>query len=89
MVTLRQNWTELSAHPELTRLIAAERSVGRDLISQGVLLRIWRLPGERANIGIWRAPNAAALDEQLDRLPLRRWLAAEILPLGVHELEKL
>lgn len=85
MVTLRQNWTELSTLPGL---IASERAVGRDLIDKGVLIRIGRLPGERANVGIWQAPNATALGEQLDRLPLRRWLAAEIVPLAVHELEE-
>jgi muconolactone D-isomerase len=87
LVTLRQDWSALRERPDLAELIAAERRVGRELMAEGVLRRIWRLPGQRANIGLWQAQDPTELTAKLDRLPLRRWLDAEVVPLAVHELE--
>lgn len=87
LVTLRQDWPALREHPALAELIAAERVAGRQLLEQGVIARIWRLPGQRANVGVWRASDATELVVLLDRLPLRPWLEAEVLALADHELE--
>jgi muconolactone D-isomerase len=87
LVTIRQDWPALRDRPDLSALVEEERRVGRDLIAEGVITRIWRLPGQRANVGIWQATDATALVAQLDRLPLRRWLDAEVLALADHELE--
>lgn len=87
LVTLRQDWAALREHPQLETLVAAEREVGRSLIRDGTIVRIWRLPGQRANVGIWRAADATALVAALDRLPLRRWLDADVVALATHELE--
>lgn len=87
LVTLRQDWPALRERADLAELVAAERQAGRELIAEGVLLRIWRLPGQRANVGLWRARDATDLHAQLDRLPLRPWLEAEVVTLATHELE--
>jgi muconolactone D-isomerase len=87
LVTLRQDWGALRDHPRLAELVAAERRIGRLLIEEGTLVRIWRLPGHRANVGIWRADDATQLVAHLDRLPLRSWLDAEVVALAAHELE--
>lgn len=87
LVTLRQDWTALRDRPDLDALVAAERQVGKALVDDGTIERIWRLPGQRANVGIWRVTDAAALHAVLQTLPLWRWLEAEVVPLAVHELE--
>jgi muconolactone D-isomerase len=87
LVTLRQDWPALREHPRRAELIEAERQVGRTLIELGTIVRIWRLPGQRANVGIWRADDATDLVATLERLPLRSWLDAEVVALATHELE--
>ena len=37
---------------ERSTLIERERARGRELLSQGVIQQLWRLPGTRTNIGI-------------------------------------
>lgn len=87
LVTIRQDWSALRDRADLADLVAAERRVGRQLISERVLLRVWRLPGQRANVGVWRATDPTALHGLLDRLPMRRWLDADVLALAAHELQ--
>lgn len=87
LVTLRQDWAALCDRPDLDALVAAEREVGKALVEAGTIVRIWRLPGQRANIGIWRVSDATALHAALETLPLRRWLEAEVVALATHELE--
>ena len=58
---------------ERAALIERERSRGRELLSQGVIRQLWRLPGTRTNIGIWSAADADALEEVLASLPIRQY----------------
>lgn len=87
LVTLRQDWAALRDHPELGAFTAAEREVGKALVRNGTIARIWRIPGQRANVGLWQAADATALHAALDTLPLRRWLDADVVALATHELE--
>lgn len=87
LVTLRQDWAALRDLPQLDALIAAEREVGKALVRDGTIVRIWRIPGQRANVGVWQAADATALHAVLDTLPLRRWLDADVVALATHELE--
>ena len=89
LVTITLDWSALRERPDLRDLIDAERQVGLELLADGVIRRIWRIPGRRANVGIWQADDASALVAHLDRLPLRSWLDADVVPLAVHELESL
>lgn len=87
LVTLRQDWAALRDLPQLDALVRAEREVGRALVRDGTIVRIWRMPGQRANVGVWHAADATALHAVLDTLPLRRWLDADVVALATHELE--
>lgn len=87
LVTLRQDWAALRERPDLDELVAAERRVGKALVEDGTIERIWRLPGRRGNVGIWRAGDATALHAALETLPLWRWLDAEVVALATHQLE--
>jgi muconolactone D-isomerase len=67
---------------ERTVLLERERSRGRELLSQGVIRQLWRLPGTRANIGIWSAADANALEEALASLPIRPYTEIDVTALA-------
>jgi muconolactone D-isomerase len=69
---------------ELARLVAAERVRGAELVAEGRIRRLWRVPGRRANWGIWEAHDATSLDAALASLPFFKWLDIEVHPLGQH-----
>ena len=68
----------------LAELIAAERVRAVELREAGTCRRLWRVPGRRANWGIWEAPDATALHAALTTLPLYPWLSIEVHPLAQH-----
>jgi muconolactone D-isomerase len=86
LVTLVQDWPALRDRADLADLVAAEHRAGGELLRAGVLSQIWRVPGQRANVGVWRADDATHLHTQLARLPLWPWLTATVVPLAEHEL---
>lgn len=86
LVTLVQDWPALRDRADLADLVAAERRAGGELLRAGVLRQIWRVPGQRANMGVWRADDATHLHALLVRLPLWPWLTATVVPLAEHEL---
>lgn len=84
---------DMSLPPDMTAgqrdaLYAAEERRTTALAAQGALKRLWRVPGTQANWGIWAAPDAAALKEVFDSLPLRAWIeVTEVHPLDPHPLD--
>jgi muconolactone D-isomerase len=76
--------------PERRRdgLIARERERGRELLEAGTIVRIWRVPGRRANVGIWSAGDATELHDAISSLPLFPWMSVEVAPLATHYLEQ-
>jgi muconolactone D-isomerase len=68
-------------------LIAAEHRRGEELIHQGVLVRIWRLPGRFANVSLYRAADATELHAALVSLPLWPYMDVRVEALAVHPLE--
>ena len=68
-------------------LTAAELARGRALQDAGSLVRIWRVPGRHANIGVWRAADATELHGLLATLPLFRFMDIEVQALACHPLE--
>jgi muconolactone D-isomerase len=71
----------------LSALQDAEAVRARELVAQGILRRIWRIPGRRANVSLWEAPDATALHTALSSLPLWPWLEIEVQPLATHPVE--
>jgi muconolactone D-isomerase len=68
-------------------LVAAEQDRARELIEQGLLVRIWRLPGRFANISLYRAADATELHAALTSLPLWPYMDVRVEALAVHPLE--
>jgi len=69
-------------------LVAAEAKRGRELIEAGTMVRIWRLPGRRANVGIWSAADADALHAAITTLPMFPYLDVEVTALATHPNEQ-
>jgi muconolactone D-isomerase len=65
-------------------LVAAEAVRARELAEAGILVRLWRVTGRRANVGIWRAPTCGTLHEALESLPLFPWLEIQVTPVSAH-----
>ena len=71
---------------ERRSLLEAEQAVGRQLVERGVIAAIWRLPGRRANVGIWHASDATELHGLISSLPLLPWMKVEVTELAMHDL---
>ena len=65
-------------------LYAAEAERAGALAEAGHLVRLWRLPGRRANWGLWRAADATELHEVLTSLPLWPYMDVDVNPLARH-----
>lgn len=65
-------------------LLQAEGIRARELAREGLLVNLWRVPGRRANVGIWDTNDATALHEALTSLPLWPWIEAQVLALAEH-----
>jgi muconolactone D-isomerase len=65
-------------------LYAAEAERARALTEAGHLVRLWRLPGRRANWGLWQAADATELHEVLTSLPLWPYMDVDVNPLARH-----
>ena len=80
--------TPADLDPErLAQLQKAEAERARELVEQGSLRRIWRIPGRRANISLYEAPDATALHAALSSLPLFPYLDIEVQALATHPVE--
>ena len=83
---------QVTLPPELSsgsrqELMGREEVRGRELMNEGVIRRIWRIPGRTANVGIWDAANPTALHEALSSLPMFPYIDARVTPLATHPLE--
>jgi muconolactone D-isomerase len=73
---------------ERAALQAAEAARGRELRDAGSIVRIWRVPGRRANVGVWQAADASELHELISSLPLFPWMDVRVSPLAEHPLSR-
>lgn len=83
---------EISLPPDMpagerTALLEAEARRGRELIAQGALVRVWRVPGRFANISLYRAADATELHALVSSLPLWPWMDVNVEALARHPLE--
>ena len=68
----------------LAELTAKEQVRAAELANQGILKKLWRRTGQRANVGIWQTPDANSLHAAIASLPFFPWLQVEIWPLSDH-----
>jgi muconolactone D-isomerase len=72
---------------ERAELKAAERERATQLRAEGVLKRLWRVPGRNATVGLYEAEDPARLHEALMSLPMAPWLDISVEPLATHPQE--
>ncbi|MER7196239.1 muconolactone delta-isomerase [Streptomyces sp. CB01635] len=84
LVTFAPAATEDATSQALGDATAAEAVRAKELAGQGHLVRLWKTPGERRALGLWRARDAAEMQTVLDSLPQAPWLSMETTPLSEH-----
>lgn len=84
LVELQVNWPASNDEASKAALVVAEETRGRELARQGLIIRLWRIPGRWANVGIWEAPDATTLHEAVSSLPSYPWLDVRVTPLAKH-----
>jgi muconolactone D-isomerase len=67
-----------------TQLREQEAARSRELARQGLLVRLWRVPGRRENWGIWKAADADQLHAAFVSLPLFSYLKITVHPMASH-----
>jgi muconolactone D-isomerase len=88
LVTIETRFPTTTTTEQRDEILARERERGRELIQQGVISRIWRIPGGGlANVGIWNAEDADELHSSITSLPAYPYMTTEVRPLATHPLE--
>lgn len=87
LVRFEINQPESMSPDERERLRVIERARAMELREQGVLKRLWRVPGRRAVVGLWETSDATALHEALSSLPMFPWMDVDVEPLATHPQE--
>jgi muconolactone D-isomerase len=84
LVHMTLRWPDSMEDAARNALTDAEAVRARELADEGRLLKLWRAPGQRANWGVWSAPDAEALHAALTSLPLWPWCQVTVHPLARH-----
>lgn len=69
---------------KIDEVYSAEGARGMELMNEEKLLRIWRIVGRRANFGIWQSDSLEELHENIQSLPLFRYMDIEVTPIIKH-----
>jgi muconolactone delta-isomerase len=65
-------------------LLQQEAACARELAAQGLIRSLWRVPGRRANWGIWVSDDCDKLHAAISSLPLFPFLTVTVHPLARH-----
>ncbi len=84
LVHIEVGWPADGDPAELDRLTAKERVRARELADAGIIRRLWRIPGRRANWGLWDAADATELHAAIASLPFYPWLSVDVQALAAH-----
>ena len=88
LVRQENNLPQLPAE-EAARIKSAERAYAQELRNQGILKRLWRIPGTRTAVGWYEAENATVLHDVLSNLPTFPWQSITVEALATHPQEQL
>lgn len=77
-------WPPEAGEARREEIAIAEAKRAKTLAEEGIIRRLWRIPGRRANWGLWEAPDATTLHQAIASLPFFPWLSVEVHPLAVH-----
>lgn len=88
LVNIKLRWSD-NMDPELRdRIIVEERAHAAELIKQGHLVRMWRVPCRFENYGIWNAQDATELHNIITSMPANPWMYdINVTPLARHPVD--
>jgi len=84
LVHIEVNWPADGDQQLLRSLVEQEAQRARELAAEGKIVRLWRVPGRWANIGLWRAEDASELHTAITSLPFFPWLEVAVEALARH-----
>lgn len=84
LVQIDVDWPPDGDDEELARLTSAERTRAQELAAAGIIRRLWRIPGRRANWGLWEVSDPTSLHDAIHSLPMFPWLRVSCQPLAAH-----
>ncbi len=84
LVEIEVRWPPDGDPKRRDALIAAEAKRAKELAGAGIIKRVWRVPGEWKNVGLWEAPDATAVHEAITSLPFFPWLSVKVRPMAEH-----
>ena len=88
LVRFETNPPESMPAAEQERLKGLERTRAAELRGDGLLVRLWRVPGRRAVVGLWEAPDATELHDAIASLPMYPWMDVSVEALATHPQER-
>jgi muconolactone D-isomerase len=84
LVEIRVEWPADGDPERKAQLIEAEGKRAVELAAAGTVRRLWRIPGQWANVGLWEARDATELHQAIASLPFYPWLKVVVRPLAAH-----
>lgn len=87
LVQIQVNFPPEMPAEQMDDVVKREFQRGQELQREGRIVRIWRIPGRTANVGIWQGDDADAVHQALTSLPAFPWIDAHVTPLATHPLE--
>ena len=84
LVRIEVNWPADGDEALRRSLVDREAARARELAAEGIIVRLWRVPGRWANIGLWRAKDASELHDAISSLPFLPWLDVGVEALARH-----
>lgn len=88
LVRFETNQPDSMPDEERERLRSLERERAGELRAEGLLVRLWRVPGRRAVVGLWEADDATALHDAIASLPMYPWMDVTVESLATHPQER-
>jgi len=87
LVQIQVNFPPEMPAEQLADVMQREHVRGKELQADGTIVRIWRIPGRRENVGVWRADTADEIHQAITSLPAFPWIDVRVTALATHHLE--
>jgi muconolactone D-isomerase len=84
LVEIDVEWPPGGDPEQRAALVAAEAKRAAELAAAGIIKRVWRIPGQWKNVGLWEASDATVLHEAIASLPFYPWLKVLVRPMANH-----
>lgn len=88
LVHIKLRWADGMPQAEIDRVSREERAHAAELIKEGHLVRMWRVPCRFENWGLWRAKDPTELHKVITSLPAYPYMHdIDVLPLARHQVD--